>query len=425
MKRVGKFLITIVLGGALGWMAGYLRIPFIEKNNAFWIGFAACITSILVILALLRVWNRSGTLRRLTGRAPASKTPQATDRSSSDAVWIMVGVLTILGGIGFGFLASRQNKLIRTQGRHLDKQFQKQSELIEAVRRSSQVSLMAEILEKVDEEINNNPDGKLSNATIARIAALSYAFKPYLYPRGDSSSAKAYSPERGQFLLALSLMPIDSASYATIKTKTTFAKADLSGANMQGADLSGADLRGADLTDVELPGANLDGADLLGARLWGANLDSASLKGVNLRRTDLRWAEMNKANLEKALLTGADLSGAKLVMAEMRECTIRWARSEVAILIDANLACSDLEGTNFSRASLNRAYLVETNLRNMNLTEANLTGADLRKAVVEEKWMEKVPEWRPIGGQWMQQNYSVETDTTSPFHNAKFSLAKK
>ena len=68
--------------------------------------------------------------------------------------------------------------------------------MIEATRIKSMIVLMSDILAKVEEELQNGPDHTLSDKTIARIAALSYSFKPYAQINGDSIAERKLSPER-------------------------------------------------------------------------------------------------------------------------------------------------------------------------------------------------------------------------------------
>ncbi len=163
----------------------------------------------------------------------------------------------LMGGI-LGFGITRQNELLKAQIQYQARSIEQQSELIESVKKGSLVFLMSHILDKVDEELTNHPRRTLSKETIARIAALNTAFQPYAYVKGDSLSVKKLSPERGQLLLVLSIMNMDSSSFDTIKAKTSFAGADLRGANLNGANLSGVDLRDANLKEADLRGANLN-----------------------------------------------------------------------------------------------------------------------------------------------------------------------
>src|SRR5204862_7893161 len=147
-----------------------------------------------------------------------------------------------------------------------NKRIREQSELIESCRRSSLVILMNDILDKVDDDLKNNPGGKLSDKTIASIvAAFNYTFIPYRYWEGDSLSEKKLSPEKGQLLLELFIKNIDTSSFNKIKLNAHFSGADLRKGDLRGVDLSGADLKDVDLSDADLSGASLSSADLRGA----------------------------------------------------------------------------------------------------------------------------------------------------------------
>jgi uncharacterized protein YjbI with pentapeptide repeats len=421
MIGIVKFLAGTVLGVVLGWSAGYLRVPMMEQNASFWVGFAACLALVLFVVGLLYVWNKNAFFARLIGKTSTAKDSAPAVRTYA-FVWILVALFIVLGGSVSSWMIFRQNQLFVAQTQHQNQRIQEQSELIGSIRSSQQVFLMGNVLDKVDDELDSDPNRTLSDATIARIAALGYSCKPYAYFAGDSLYKKKMSPERGQLLLALANMRIDSGSFAKIKHDTPFSGADLNGTDLKGADLSGIDLRGADLRSADLSGANLSGANLKGADLWGAILNDANLGGTNLNRVDLRWAELNSANLKMANLDGTDLSNAKLRRADLSGATFRWAISAGAMFNDANLSEVDMLGTNLARANFRNANLSGGNLLRVDLVNANLEGAQLTEARVDEKWVENTEKWHIIVSPEIQTNYQVVSDTSGKYQGSKFLL---
>ena len=275
--------------------------------------------------------------------------------------WVL-GIFVALGGLTGTLLLMNQNELLQNQNALI----QRQMSLEEASRRSALVVLMSNIMDKVDDEIkeqkneflkNGIPKSmtdtleySLSQSLIGQIAALSYSFKPYRYMEGDTLIESPLSPERGQLLITLTLLPLDTFTLRKIYQSATF----------ESADLKSAVLIGAYLREVNLSWANLS---------W-AGLGEADLSKANLSRADLSWADLRGANLSRADLMWADLKGANSMWADLKGANLMWADLEWADLIEADLIGADLRGANLSRARLSKA----------NLNGADLNGADLSRA---------------------------------------------
>jgi len=338
-------------------------------------------------------------------------------------IGIVLGAL-MAGALSFLFL----NELVKAQTQYQQLHIAQQAELIESIRKSGLLNLMSNVLDKIDDELKNNPKRMLSDETIARITALSYSFKPYTHFEGDSLSEKKLSPERGQLLLVLSRMNIDSGSLHKIMFQASFSGADLREVDLRGADLRGTDLRGADLQDANLQGTKFNEADLRSANLWGANLSKANLDSADLKRADLRWADLNGADLRRANLNGANLTSAQLRRTNLRGAVIQWADVSGAFLNEANLDSADLTGTSLQRAhladsDLSKANLTMANLTEANLTGANLTGAELSRAIVsEENWLILLNEWLVTGAKEIQSRYKMTDDHSN--HPSQYRLEK-
>lgn len=332
---------------------------------------------------------------------------------------IVLAVLIVAGGLVCGLLLIKQYTLIREQTRNQRINIAQQAELIESVRKSSLVFLLSNILDKVDSELANNPGRTLSDATIARIAALSYSFRPYTYVIGDSLSAKKLSPERGQLLLALSKMQIDTNSWSRIMLQTSYEGADLREADLRGADLRGVNLRNADLQNANLQEANLAGADLRSTNLWGASLRAANLVKADLKRAELRWADLNGAKMREADLNGADLSSAQLRNVDFRGAMLKWADASGALFNESDLTGVDMFRTVLRKANFSKANLSEANLRLTILSEATLRESDLGGArlveaeVLDSNWLALLDEWSVKGAKEIQEKYEVVKDRTS------------
>ena len=413
-------LVGTVFGLVLGWGMGYLRLPYFENNAAFWIGFLTCIGLLGLLLAFLIVWNKGKLLGQLSGKGGGKK------GRARAAIWLLIAALVAGGGLANAWFANERNALLAAESEEDKQRALEEAEWKETERLSKQGYLMVDVLDAVEEELKGNENGVLSDGVIRRVAELSKKLEPYRSLEGDSLSGRKRSPERAQLLLSLTLMDIDSVSFAQIKELGSFAGADLRKADLRGADLSGVDLKEADLADANLRGADLVAANLLQANLWGANLDTADLRKAHLRRADMQWAKVNGSDLREANLNGADLSNAKLRGADFRGAFFRWAKAEGGMFKGANFQESDLYGTYFGKANFEGADLSVTDLRKTKFVEADLTGAKLRLAAVEEeKWVEMAFDWRIKGADEMYKTFEVIDDTTGRIKFSKFCIERK
>lgn len=258
--------------------------------------------------------------------------------------WIL-GIFVSLGGLTGTLLLVNQNQLI-----------QHQMSLEEASRRGALVMLMSNIFDKVDDEIARQREimskhyhfevdstrYSLSQSLIGQISALSQSFKPYKYMEDDKMINIPLSPERGQLLITICRLPLDTLTVRNIFEKATFRSADLSGANLGWCNLSWADLS-------------------------RANLSGAILSGCDLRKTTLSEANLNRATLFEANMTGAYLSNTNL-----KESILSRANLNGAILWEADLRKADLNSVTLTKAVLNRADLRDA----LRLTETQIANAN-------------------------------------------------
>ncbi len=337
-------------------------------------------------------------------------------------------------GICFGILLAGPVSLIflstyfHRQTLNEEKLIAQQAEQIESLNKSSLAPLLQNILENIDYELRNDPRRALSNELIDRIVSSCYFFKPYFHPAGDSTSKEALSPERGQLLLLLSKMNIDSVSYHKLLMQASFEGADLREANLRGIDLRDVDLHHADLQGAHLAAAILNGANLSFANLWGADLNHSHLQEAHLQRANLAWSNLNGANLTGADLHEADLTSAQMRNANAQGAILQWVDFKGTFLNEADVSRADLFRANFTRAQLVKTNLSDSNLNyaivsDANITQADLTDADLTNLVTsEEHWLELLNTWLVTGAQEIQEKYK-EVEGIS-FEHSKYKLIK-
>ncbi|PHN08570.1 pentapeptide repeat-containing protein [Flavilitoribacter nigricans] len=232
-----------------------------------------------------------------------------------------------------------QNQLIQNQNLRLDQQVQ----LDESHRRSSFIFLMSNIMDKIDEELKNAPDGsrQLSDELIGRIAALSQALLPYRYLENDELTAGPLSPERGQLLFALVNSLLDEATYDKIFEKSNFSYADLKQANFAEAYLRNVNLEHAHFPDAVFRDADLEFAILNMADLSDTHLENVNLQGAQLREVKLRSSELVNVDFANANLQGVDLSQSR-ISGSFTNC-----RLDGVVLEGAEIEFALLDGAHF------------------------------------------------------------------------------
>ncbi|MEM6966004.1 MAG: pentapeptide repeat-containing protein [Bacteroidota bacterium] len=416
MKKKRNFLVAILLGGILGWVLGYLRFPYLDTDFSFFLGFITCLTFIALVFWGLNIWKKNkfllGVLGENKNAKPATK--------SYLTLWALIAAFIFTGGIVSSYLFFQQNKWQKEKADARSKTIKTQFDLTESARKINAAHLINNLAEKIEEEVHRSDNNTLTDRTLARLVALNHSFQPYAYWEGDSLSAQKLSPERGQLLLVLVTLDLDTTTFRKIKKSISFLGADLRGTDLSGKDLSGMDLRAADFRDANLSETRLVGTDLRSTNFWGANLNKAIFRKADLKRANMSWAELNDANLDHADLDDANLSAAQLRRASLNEARLRWGNMNGAILSEASLYGMDLLATDLSQANCNKTNLEKANLRwavlnNTTFTEANFTDiVEVTKAgVIEKNWLEKLTDWKVIGAEAIQKEYQLVEEKTT------------
>lgn len=417
----------LITGFGMGLMTAIilvmLAMPFLQRNTSFLLGFTACLIPGLMLgtgilwLVPKRIQPPQGG-DEIRGDA---KTPSSHRFLTSKTIAF---VLLTLGGCWASYGLYRLDQWYRTEDQHRQQAFRRQMELLGSIQQSHMVPAMEHVLKILRQEAERNPQRTLTDETIAQIAALSYSLKPYRYQDDDPGSIRILSPERGQLLLMLVGVDLDTGTMRSILQKTTFANSDLRGANMEDAFLDGVDLRQSDLRESRMQGARLQKADLSFSNLWAADFYRADMEGINLTRSDLRWANLNETHLADANLTEVNLVSARLRKANLERAILEWTDMTGALMEEADLTATNMyttlltraqcAGTRFSGSNLTSSTMFETNLtgadvRQAKMDYAKLTGAELDKVNVgTADWLKMLSAWNVTGADWVQAHYIME-----------------
>jgi uncharacterized protein YjbI with pentapeptide repeats len=433
MKKKWMLLVVTVFAALIVVGIAIQNMPMVMVSTFSILSLIALLVFVAAISIFVLVRKQKSLLIKLEAEnIETGDNKDLIKRSNHIKAWTLLIVLAVIVG---GFLIYQQNKSFVTNAHYLEKRIAQLSGFIESIEEKDQGCLLSNLLDKIDDELENNPERILTSETIARIAELSKFFEPdsYSYVEKDSLPESDLSRLRGQLLVTLINMKIDTGTLDKIIYRTSFSRADLREADLRGAYLKRIDLRGAYLKDAKLQGVKLNEADLRGAYLWGTDLSNSDLTEANLIRANLSWADFSGADLKKADLSGANLNATLMRRADLSRSVMQWADLSGVILDEANLEGADLLRTNLERAHLSNANLSNANLRITNLSEANLAGAalvgtnlygtkligaDLTGAnlvgaklnagvVSEENWLDRLDEWMVKGAKEIQSTYRI------------------
>ncbi|MEQ9186621.1 MAG: pentapeptide repeat-containing protein [Cryomorphaceae bacterium] len=328
-----------------------------------------------------------------------------------------ISFVLVAGGLALWVRSlSQSNEALREQLDEQEAAVLRQAEMISSLQAAESTLGMIAFLQGIQAELDGSTDHRLSIRSIEDIAALSKALGPYQYPAGDSLINLPLSPERGQLLMALVHMDLDSADFMKIKASASFAFADLHEADLQGTDLGGIDLNGAHLKKANLRGCTFHKATLVEAKLWNADLSGADMRYADFRRADLRWALLTEANLHRTNVNGALFHAAKMDFADLRMADVRWAK-----FVGTQLSYSDFEGTNLKGAALTRANLsgarfCHARFSRTALDEAVFHETEFDSARIEDKnWFSALAKSDVIGLSEHKELYEVAKDEEALF----------
>ncbi len=377
MKDRRNLIIGILLGGLLGWTMGFFRFPYVQKNPSFFNGFMFSLALIAIILLIALLWKKKLSFPNLLKlkKTPDGKNAQA--RFSNISTGLLIFICFSLFSLLHLYFFSQHKKFYQSQLKAQIDKIEANSAMLESNRKASSIALINNLIEKIEYEIKIRPNDILDEEIIARIVLLNATFQPTLYLDEDSLSSQKLSFERGQLLLMLASLNLDSSSFHQIKQQVSFLGADLRGADLRNINLSGIDLREANFQEADLSDANLSQARL-NKTFWR----ESKLKNVNLSKADLQnanfdWANLLEADLREANLNGASMNSAILSQANLEKAKITWANLNGAFLNQANLTAAELVGSNFIGANLRGAILRDALPRVSDFSKANLREARL------------------------------------------------
>ena len=404
MKK-GFWLIIGWIGSLLlGWMLGYLHLPYIPQNQGFAVGLLCGLTVWALIAVIRQFW-----FSQSKGRPMA---------------W--VAMLLVAGGLLAALWNAESNRTLRQENLTREYQLVRDSLRLHAEQQMIHARLMVSYLEGIQRTLATSPHRSLSDTTITTLARISQSFQPFPAIQADTIAAHSLSPERGQLLLALLTLHLDSGSFSRIKQAVTFAHADLHDTDLAGLDLSGADLRSASFRNADLTSVDCRDCDLRSADFTGAVANEANFTDSDMRRVVFHWTEAKGAKLQNAFLDGADLSNAVLERADLSGSMYQWGE-----MGGANLYQATATGVDFMKTGLREVNFTETNLTESNLRRTDLAGAKLAGAILTgvsvnlDNWIDLLDTWSVSGSGEIHHRYRVVKDTVVRYLNSEYLLVDR
>ncbi len=395
-------LLLLLMSVLMGWALGYIRVPFIDSNYAFWVGFVGCLGLMAFILALFQIRNNASTKNKPeTGHSPLANPQNQWLNNNRYLSFFVVTFMLCLCVFIYSRNIIIKEELNRTTNALNDLKYNSNLE-----QERSKIFLILDLIHKLDSTIFKTHDTIAAANLADRIATLSTSFRINKTWDMENNVIQDLSLERGLLLLALVKTKMDSRYLNKIKENVSFYAADLRNADLHGLDLSGIDLKGANLQYANLHGINLSRANLNDANLVGANLNQALLVGTSMIGAKLNWAKINEADLKTAKLDSADLSNATLTKSKLTHATLLQAVLQNTIFNEADLDYCYFMYTNLTSVNFSKAILIHTTF-----SRTNLDGSILNDAITNENWIAYLREYKNNGVNTILNNYQILRDS--------------
>lgn len=380
-----------------GWALGYIRLPYLEDDHSFWIGFLGGIGSLVLVISLWRLSAR----KSLWSDEEKGGSPDQVHRRGRVIRLMLMLVLTILAISCFNLY--QMNRELAEEVEDCRRQVKESQLKMDSLEQSRWMTLMQDVLMQAEKEAGNS-DGSLSDKTLNRIAAANLQLKPFGHV---DSAGGALSPQRGQLLLALLNMELDDTTWTKLKQRVSFECADLRNASLEGADLSNAKLSGAHFSKANLDQANLSRADLSYALLDGVKGEGVDFFGSNLKRARMEWSELKNANFTEANLDGVNAGNANWTGARLDSASMQWVHFEHLFCQSCSSSGTNATGADFTAANFSRSVMTDIYWKQSKLEDLLLDGAQ-----VDSSFFDRVELFPGVTGlENVRARYELKSDT--------------
>ncbi len=382
MKGIGKLLFGLLLGICISVLVSYYNKTLNISDLNFSMGLiaGAAFMSFVFVLFSFR-----------TSKNTNSKTEASKLRMNGIVICFIIMTIGLLGS----HLLSNSDEKTKNSILTEENKTKLQVAALAIEKNKAQGFWMNNMVDQMEKELSNTPERTLSEETIFKLKDLSKSLQPYYNIQSDTISDDKFSPEKGNLLLTLKTMKMDSVSFKKVLKEISFSQIELLDVDLSDTNLAHTDFSNSNMPKTKLVGSNLSNSKLEKTNFTNANLSQSNLNGANFLNAKMNWANLKEVKANAGIFDGAKLSNANFYRADLKDATLKWCKAtntsfKEAILQGANLSTSDLsKGTlnnanltncNLSFTKLIEANIIEVDASNANFSHANLENADLRNA---------------------------------------------
>ena len=364
MKRRINLLIILLLTAITCWFLGYLRFPYVEFSD-FLQGLLIGLGVPLSLFFLLKILYPNNESKRKVNRG---------------ALFLIMPLVILLSA---SILLLYQNAELKKDNKKQLQLTKEKDRVIFNLKQGQQLLAVNELLNSVNQELQFNEEKKLGENTIQRIAAFSDALSLI---QNENDSTMKYIVGRGQLLLGLIHLSIDSVSFGEIIKHVDFSKAALQGAKLNKQQLDGIQLQGANLNKAKLDHTSLRNANLKNVNLNEASLNNVVLRNADLQNSSLEWVKAENANFSNANLNGANLSNSIIPKSNFQYASFIWTKLDYCLLNETNMERTELFQTSFIGSKLKNTKFFKASIQTAKFSLSTLSMAQLNHAYVNLDW---------------------------------------
>ncbi|WP_235295627.1 pentapeptide repeat-containing protein [Portibacter marinus] len=395
MKLNPIAIIALFLACVIGWSLGSLKIPYLERDSSYLLGLAAGLSLGLLIF----IYQRS-------------------DQHKSTIFSILFSSLILCLVIGITYLWM-ENRQFRERSYIENEKLQQHNDFIIADLRAKANVILDSTIWRLSEEHRKN--GIVSSESIDQLKVVNRTFAPTEIQYSDQYTIKT-SPERGQMLLLIKALNLDSLSFSRIINTISFEYADL-----RNADLEGSHLEGINLKNAMLQESNLNHVNLSNAIISDANFEKTTMKGAVLRNTDATNSNFQWANLDSATIVNSTFHKSLMQNSTLNHTQILNSNFNRTVLSYAKICNAEIKGGNWDYSFLNKAsvkgsnfentQMVGVNLSETNMEETHFENVNLDFAYVNDlNWFELLADYGVVNHEKIKQTYAIQDNEKEPFY---------
>lgn len=404
MTRRLIHILLLFLCMLLGWVLGYMKMPYIDQNNAFWIGVVGCLGLIGFMISIFRIWKVNKDTNPVE-TAHSSLTGSLIKSLTNSNFLVSIIIIALICACLFSY---NHNRKINVELKQTQAALEDLKSNTNIEQQRINISLLSDLISDLDSNQNYIHDTPTMNHMVERIVSLSSSFKINRVWDFANKVNVNLSEERGLLLLALLKTKMDSTFFNKIKANVSFYGADLRNADLHGLDLSGIDLKYANLEFANLQGVNLNNANLNGANLMGVNLNKATLVGANLISTTMNWVKANEVDFHKAKLDSALFSNATAIHSRFTNASMIHTVASNSLFNESDFDYCVLMYTNVSNANFSKAIMTHAELYFL-----DLNNTIIKDAIIRKNWKELLLAEKNTGVETLLETYQIICDSTS------------